>query len=71
MSNEELFQKLEKQFTRKELKTFCNITAHVYDLLYTEFKRTSPDIPSELLYEKEWYLNKYIELVINPNNAKD
>ena len=71
MSNEELFQKLEKQFTRRELKIFYNISAYVYNELYTEFKRNSPNEPNEFLYEKEWYLNKYLELVINPKNAKN
>ena len=71
MSNEELFRKLEKQFPKKDLKVFCNISAFMYDELYTEFKRNFPNDPNEFLYEKEWYLNKYVELAINPKNAKD
>jgi len=62
MSNEQLYKNLEIIFDKKELKTFCRVSSAKYEMLYVE-DYENKNLPSENLYEFEWWTKKGMELV--------
>jgi len=62
MYNEELFNKLEKQFGMDKMQVFAEIMTARHELLYMEYLEEGIDDFSEEDFERDWWLNKHIEI---------
>lgn len=61
MFNEEIYQKLLKEFGEDKMASVCDIVSTLYDIKYNASK--NDDAYIEFDYEREWWMNKHKELV--------
>ena len=61
MSNEELFNEMEKDFSKEQMRLFSIMFSKMNDILLTNFKQHSKE-PCEYEYDKSWWLGKFKEL---------
>ena len=61
MSNEEIYKKLEEDFTKLNLLNFCIIRSKESLILYIEDQKTH-NLPSEHEYNCMWWDEKYYNL---------
>lgn len=59
--NEEIYQKLLKEFGVEKMVNVCNVISTLYDIKYNATKNL--DALSEFDYERDWWLNKHKELI--------
>jgi len=59
MYNEELYQKLADEFPAVAIRNYCLMTSRMYNHMY---EQCSTDVCNEFDYQRQWWLNKYLEL---------
>lgn len=61
MSNEELFDEMEKDFSKEQLRLFSIMYSNMADILIKEYRKQNT-APCEYEYDKTWWLAKYKEI---------
>jgi hypothetical protein len=61
MFNEEIFEKLKKEFAEDKLPLVCDVISVLYDIKFTSTK--IKDASCEYDYERDWWMNKRNELL--------
>ena len=67
MYNEEIYQKLAKEFDESDMGLVCDIISTLYDIKYEAAKNT--DALNEFDYERDWWKNKENELTYKTKNV--
>lgn len=62
MANEELFDEMEKDFSKEQMRLFSIMYSEMMHILTKEFKKEHPKEPCEYEYDKSWWLAKYKEI---------
>jgi len=66
MYNEDLFNKLAKEFPDESMARFCLMTSRMYDHMYKEFIDTETvgifDHRLEYEHQRQWWLDKFFEI---------
>ena len=61
MFNEEIYQKLLKEFGEEKMASVCDVISVLYDIKFNAVK--TQDAASEYDYERQWWMHKHKELV--------
>jgi hypothetical protein len=67
MYNEEMYQKLLKQFGENNMGMVTDIISTMYDIKYQAAKNT--DALNEFDYERDWWMNKHKEIIYKIENT--
>jgi len=67
MYNEEMYQKLLKQFCENNMGMVTDIISTMYDIKYQAAKNT--DALNEFDYERDWWMNKHKEIIYKIENV--
>jgi len=67
MYNEEMYQKLLKQFGENNMGMVTDIISTMYDIKYQAAKNT--DALNEFDYERDWWMNKHKEIIYKIENV--
>lgn len=62
MSNEEIYEELNKEYSEYELIPFCEILADMYGILWKEEQKNNRFEPVEFGYDEIWWREKYKKL---------
>lgn len=62
MSNEELFNEMEKDFSKEQMRLFSIMFSKMNHIIIKDFKQQHPKEPCEYEYDKSWWLGKFKEL---------
>jgi len=61
MSNEEIYKQLEDKYNKIDLRVICSSQADIHMMLFEENLQKN-EIPSEHLYDCDWWVRKLKEL---------
>jgi hypothetical protein len=61
MYNEDIYQKLLKEFGEEKMASVCDIISTLYDIRHNASKNV--ETIEEFDYERQWWMDKHVELV--------
>lgn len=61
MYNEEIYEKLLKEFGEEKMTTVTNVISVFYDIKYDATKNSQ--LKDEYDYERQWWITRYVELI--------
>lgn len=67
MYNEEIYQKLLKEFGENKMGTVTDIISLMYDIKYQAAK--NKDALNEFDYERDWWMSKHKEVIYKIENT--